>query len=186
MKFIRKIFAIVMCLLLIFSVVSGSKKVNAAGKDATNTIEDKGKIKELSNEFRDLLGYYACYSLEVNESELFDFSKKKSRQEAIRYTYEKHGKLTGSAQNKLSKQLFGAGVAKIEQLMGDWGCSCPVLKVAKIYKMPAKRCQVKITIYMVDDDGGREKIGSAIMFVKKNQKAKYGYYVKQIKVLRLI
>ncbi len=93
-------------------------------------------------------------------------TKKKSRQEAIKFTYGKHGELTGSAQNKLSKQLFGAGITKIEQLMGDWGCSCPVLKVAKIYKMSAKRYQVKISIYLV----------------KKNQKAKYGYYVKQIKV----
>ena len=58
-------------------------------------------MKKLSNEFRDLLGYYTCYSLEINESELFDFSKKKSRQEAIKFTYEKHGELTGFAQNKL-------------------------------------------------------------------------------------
>lgn len=113
MKLIRKIFAIVMCVFLIFSLVSGSEKVNAAGKDVTNIIAGKGKIKELSNEFRDLLGYYTCYSLEVNESELFDFSKKKSRQEAIRYTYEKHGKLTGSAQNKLSNSCLAQGLLKL-------------------------------------------------------------------------
>lgn len=45
MKLVRKIFAIVMCVLLILSLVSGSEKVNAAGKDVTNTIADKEKIK---------------------------------------------------------------------------------------------------------------------------------------------
>lgn len=90
MKLIRKVFAITVCLLLTFLLVSGSERVNAARKDVTNAFSDKGKIKVLSNEFRDMLGCYA------GENILFDFSKKKSRQEAIKFTYKKHGKLSAS------------------------------------------------------------------------------------------
>lgn len=84
MKNIQKTIIMVMCSLLVFLFVNGSEKVDAARKDVTNTIADKGKMQKLSDEFRDLLGYYTCYSLEINESKLFDFSKKKSRQEVIR------------------------------------------------------------------------------------------------------
>ena len=163
---------------------SGNEKVTAAGRDVTNTITDKGKMKNLIYEFRDLLGDYVCESLGIGESELFDFSKKKSRQEAIMYTYWKHGKLNASAQNKLSKQLFGVGITKIEQKIGDWGCSHPLLKISKIYKISAKQYQIKVNIYMEDDDGGREKMGKAAIFLKKSVKAKYGYYVKKIKISR--
>lgn len=37
---------------------------------------------------------------------------------------------------------------------------------------------------MYDDDGGREKVGTAVMFVKKAQKARYGYYMEKIKISR--
>lgn len=184
MKKIKKIFIMMLCLFLAFLLVGGSEKVSAVGKDITNVFADKEKIKKLNYEFRDMLGYYVCETLEIGESKLFDFSKKKSRQEAIKFAYWKHGKLNVSAQDKLSKQLFGMGVTKIEQKIGDWGCSHPVLKISKIYKMSAKQYQIKLNIYMEDDDGGREEMETAIIFVKKNMKAKYGYYVRKIKVSR--
>lgn len=184
MKNIKKIFMAMVCSFLVFLLVEGSEKVTAAGKDITNAVTDKGKIEKLNYEFRDMLGYYVCQSLEIGESKLFDFSKKNSRQEAIKFAYWKHGELNGSDQDKLSRQLFGAGVTKIEPMMGEWGCSHPLLKISKIYKMSAKQYQIKLNIYMEDDDGGREKVGTAVVFMKKNAKAKYGYFVEKIIVSR--
>lgn len=181
----KNISIMLVCTVLVFLLICGNQKVNAVvGKDVTKTITDKGKMKKLSNEFRDLLGYYTCHTLEINESKLFDFSKKKSRQEAIKFTYGNYGRLSGSAQNKLSKQLFGAGIAKTEQLIGDWGCSYPVLNISKIYKTSARQYQMNVTIYMDDEDGGHEKMGTAAIFLKKDLRAKYGYYVKRIEILK--
>ena len=62
MKNIKKTFILMMCLLLVFLLVAGNEKVTAAGRDVTNTITDKGKMKNLIYEFRDLLGDYVCES----------------------------------------------------------------------------------------------------------------------------
>ena len=179
MKSIKKIIIMVVCSLLVILLVNGSKKADAARKDVTNTTIDKGKLERLIYEFRDFLGYYADYPL---ENKLFDFSKKESRQRAIKFTYGNYGKLNRMAQNKLSRQLFGKGITAVTQILGEWGCSYPVLKISKIYKMSAKQFQIRIIIYMYDDDGGHEKKGEAAILVKKNSKAKYGYHVEKIRI----
>jgi len=181
-KKITKISLILMVFILVMGNLFCYRNVSAKANDNSQ----KKKVQKLCNEFRDLVGYYVFYNMKSDNVQIvFDFSKEKDRCTMMKYTYSKYGKLNKRKQNNLSKKLFGKTLSKkVTQLIGDWGCVVPMIKVSKISKIKGSKYKVKVNIYSVDDTDLKnlkyEKKAKGSFWLKKSSKAKYGYYVNKI------
>ncbi|MCI5595201.1 MAG: hypothetical protein MR380_00510 [Lachnospiraceae bacterium] len=169
---------------LAISLLTPKQNVLAAKQNVTKTFKDKKKIEKIFGESRDLLGVYTFYKLAPKKKVTLDFSKDSHRRKFMEYTYSKYGRLSLKRQQSLSKGLFGKTVSKkATQFMGDWGCSWPVSKINKIYKISANTYQVSATVYQKDGETKKlTKEGTAVFTLKKSSKAKYGYYITKLTI----
>ena len=131
--------------------------------------------KKLTKEFTNYAAYLAVYEKGGTKN----FSSALARKEAC--AYNSHY-ANGDSFKKVSKRLFGRSTPYIAANIGEWGVDYPYLSSIKMSKIARNKYVIKAKIMNESEMGYTEQWGKLKLYVKKSNKASYGYAATKLVV----
>lgn len=161
---------------------------------ASISTKDKKKMRNLSYNFLDFVGFTVLDSSKKSFTKNYNFSKESDRRKMFSYSplCYKSSKFFGYKKNVLksniSKNLFGKSTtAPNLKISGEWGEEGPAFKFQSYKKI--NKTTYKVTAKLYDTIVGYpdlkwKLVGKVVFDLKKNSKSKYGYVVKSLKIYK--